>query len=415
MNTYFYRMLQGDGRVASGFVRLAVGKDFSAKLWLERRHDAVVLTLLRLPGWAGQLQKLTSSLQSSSVTNEDLSSFLRDLSVMLGAGVPMFDALGTLTEEAELGAQKRIAWIARSLLEDLNAGASVSEAFERHPDLFPENIRNLVLLGEESGELDRMLLEGAEHIERISKMNRDARAALIYPAFVFAAILGAAGFWVFYVIPNMMELFAQMNVKLPPITLAVLATADWLTENAALAGALLLALLFGSYMAVTRSQRVRHGLHLVLHKVPVARVLMHSAGMARITEHLALLIRAGLDMVRCLDILERSTSDEFFRTRIVALRKVVVRGERIGLAMRQVGGFPPMAVRMISVGEETGTLDKQLTFLAAEYRSRLENLIASLAEVIKPVVILFAGALFMLLVVALFLPIYDLVKQAVAL
>lgn len=414
MSTYFYRLLGDDGRVSRGFVSLSVGKDFSAKLWLERRHDAVVLSLHRLPSWAAPLQWLSAQLQRNRVTQQDVSAFLRDMSVMLGSGVPMFDALQTLAEEAELGEQLRIGAIARAVLEDLNTGASVSEAFERHSDLFPETIRNLVLLGEESGELHRMFLEGALHLERVHKMNQDARAAMIYPSFVLSAIFAAAAFWVFYVIPSMTQLFAQMNVKLPAITLGVLAAADWLTEHLGLTLLLLSLLLVGGWLTVSRSRWARRHLHLLLHKLPIARVLMHSSGMARLTEHLALLIRAGLDTVRSLEILERSTGDEYFRERLAALRTAVARGERIGTAMRQVGGFPPMAVRMIAVGEETGTLDKQLAHLAGEYRSRLDHLITSLAEVIKPAVILLAGALFMLLVVALFLPVYDLVKQAVA-
>ncbi|KDB96041.1 type II secretion system F family protein, partial [Bordetella bronchiseptica] len=107
-------------------------------------------------------------------------------------------------------------------------------------------------------------------------------------------------------------------------------------------------------------------------------------------------------------------SDDYYRDRIVAIRQIMERGEGISTAMRHVGGFPPIMMRMIAVGEETGTLDRQLSYLAKEYGTRLARVIAMLSEVIKPLVILIAGAMFTLLIVALLLPVYDLVRQSMA-
>jgi general secretion pathway protein F/type IV pilus assembly protein PilC len=135
--------------------------------------------------------------------------------------------------------------------------------------------------------------------------------------------------------------------------------------------------------------------------------------MAHLTEHLAILVRAGLDFVSALDVLARSTQDRYYQRRLIQVRELVSRGEGIASSMRRTGGFPAMAVRMVAVGEESGSLDVQLTHLAGEYRKRLEILVKSLAEIIKPAVILLAGALFLFLIVALLLPVYDLVQQSV--
>lgn len=134
--------------------------------------------------------------------------------------------------------------------------------------------------------------------------------------------------------------------------------------------------------------------------------------MAFITEHLAILIGAGVDIIRSLGVLERSLGDEYYCERIHKVREAVDRGEMLAPAMRQAGGFPAMALRMIAAGEESGTLETQLNHLAQEYRQRLAHLIATLSEIIKPLMILAAGLFFLLLVVALLLPIYDLVRQA---
>jgi general secretion pathway protein F/type IV pilus assembly protein PilC len=154
-------------------------------------------------------------------------------------------------------------------------------------------------------------------------------------------------------------------------------------------------------------------MHETLHRIPILQVIMTSSSMAHITEHLAILVRAGLDFVTCLKVLERSTQNLYYQRRLVRVRESVERGGGIADSMRSVGGFPAMAVRMIAVGESSGSLDAQLTHLAVEYRKRLDVLIKSLFELIKPLVILVAGALFLFLVVALLLPVYDLVRQSV--
>jgi general secretion pathway protein F/type IV pilus assembly protein PilC len=159
--------------------------------------------------------------------------------------------------------------------------------------------------------------------------------------------------------------------------------------------------------------RFRRGIHELVHQLPIARTLATSSGMAFISEHLALLVRAGLDFMTSLDVLARATTDHYYRERLLKVRDGVARGEGVGASMRRVGGFPAMAVRMIAVGEESGSLDKQLDRLAQEYRKRLDVVVQTLSEIIKPALILLAGGLFIFMIVALLLPIYDLVRQSV--
>lgn len=414
MKAFYYRLLTEDGRRTSGFVRLAVERDFSARLWLERNRNGVVLGLYRLPRWLSGLFSSNGGFLTSGISKEDVAGLLRDLAVMTAAGVPMLEALQAIAEEYEYADNPRIAGVARSLINDLDSGASVTEAFNRHADIFPETVLNLIAIGDEIGAIDRVLMEGSEHMERIARMGRSSRRALIYPAFVFAAIFAAAAFWVFYVIPKLSELFRQMHVELPAVTRYVLDIADWLTAHWGMVVILAIVLIIGPILAIKLSKRFRHGLYRLAHRLPVARVIVRSSGMAFISEYLALLITAGLDMIRSLGVMERAISDEFYRAKIARVRNVVMRGERLGPAMRQTGGFPAMAIRMITVGEETGTLDRQLRHLAREYRQRFDHVMESLGEIIRPLVILIAGALFIIMIIALLLPVYQLVKQAVA-
>jgi general secretion pathway protein F/type IV pilus assembly protein PilC len=157
---------------------------------------------------------------------------------------------------------------------------------------------------------------------------------------------------------------------------------------------------------------MRQAVYRLGHRLPVSGVLLRTSGMAFFAGHLTVLIRAGLNIAQSLTVLERATSDEFYKEGVKRAQEIVLRGERLSVAMRAAGCFPPLTLRMVAIGENTGSLDNQLSYLADEYRQRAEHMIASLSEIIKPVVILFAGVFFIFVIVVLLLPVYDLIRQS---
>lgn len=413
LNTYYYRVLLPHGALRSGLLRLAVERDLSARMRLESETDGTVIHLWRFPAWLAGVADLVLRLFRRQMRTEDLAGFLRDLGLMMRAGVPALDALGTLVDESDSTGNKAVAAVARHMGDDLNAGVGMTEAFNRHPNVFPETVRNLISIGDQSGTLDRMLGECAEHVERMMNIRRDIKTALIYPAFVFATIFAVAAFWIYYVVPNMARLFKQLQAKLPPLTEWLVSFADTLSTHLPWVVLATVVLVTLGTVLFKRSERFQLTTYTVLHRLPIARTLLVSSGMAHMTEHLSILVRAGVDLVSSLRILGRATRNRYYRTRLLRVAESVSRGESVSSSMRRVGGFPAMAVRMIAVGEESGSLDEQLSHLAGEYRKRLEVLVKSLAEILKPVIILVAGGLFLFLIVALLLPVYDLVRQSV--
>lgn len=412
LNTYYYRVLLPHGAIKSGLIRLSVKRDLSVRLRLEADTEGTVINLWRFPGWLGALADAMLHPFTAKVRSEDLAGFLRDQGLMMRAGVPALDALSTLVDESKSMGNASMGAVARAMLDDLNAGMGMTDAFNRHPGVFPETVRNLVAIGDQTGTLDRMLAEGAEHVERMMNIQRDIKTALIYPAFVFASILGVGIFWIYYVVPSMAKLFKQLQAKLPPITQGLVSFADTLSAHLPWFLLLTALLVVGTMVLFQRSERFQLGTYNVLHRLPIARTLLVSSGMAHVTEHLSILVRSGVDLVSSLHILARATKNRYYRVRLVQVAHGVSRGDRVSSSMRRIGGFPAMAVRMISVGEESGSLDLQLTHLAGDYRKRLEVLVKSLAELLKPVIILLAGGLFLFLIVALLLPVYDLVRQS---
>lgn len=411
LRTFFYRVLLPHGQVKAGFVRMLVEREHSVRLRLEQQTDGTVLTLLALPGWVTFINGVRLRLFRHHVRPNDLAGFLRDMGIMLDAGVPFMEALRTLMED-ESG-DPAVSNIASLVYTDMGSGMRLPQSMARNPDIFPESVRNLAEIGDQSGSLPKMLLESAAHIERLMDIRRDIRTALIYPVLVFATIVGVGFFWLYYVVPNMAQLFKQLNAKLPPLTRWLIAASDTLVQYLLAVGLVVMVIAVLLIWAYRSWPRFKSASHHLLHRLPISRTLVTSSGMAFVTEHLALLVRAGLDFMMSLDVLANATSDSYYRQRLLLVREGVARGEGIGASMRRVGGFPAMAVRMISVGEESGSLDKQLDRLAVEYRKRLDVVVSSLGEIIKPALILVAGALFIFLIVALLLPVYDLVRQSV--
>ena len=411
LRTYFYRVLLPHGKIKMGFLRMLVERDHSVRLRLESQTDGTVLSLITLPAWFNALNDLRLKLFRRHVQPQDQAGFLRDMGIMLESGVPMMEALKTLVEDDS--GHRGVSEIAKRVHTDLVSGMRVPQSFARHPDVFPETVRNLAEIGDQSGSLPQMLLESAAHIERLIDIRRDIKTALIYPTMVFVTIIGVGFFWLYYVVPNMAQLFKQLQAKLPPLTKWLIAVSDALVQYILFFSVLFVLAIVGLIWSYKNFPRFKSACHSMLHSLPIARTLSTSSGMAFITEHLALLVRAGLDFMTSLEVLANATTDQYYRQRLLRVRDAVARGEGIGVSMRRVGGFPAMAVRMISVGEESGSLNKQLDRLAAEYRKRLDVVVTSLGEIIKPALILIAGGFFIFLIVALLLPIYDLVRQSV--
>lgn len=409
MRYFYFQRLLDTGQLATGIEKLAFVNETSARFYLEQRWgNAVIVKLVMLPAWLNWPYDFIMHMVRPQLKREEVADFFRNIAVMLRSGIPMFTAIEDMaSDDSSVPVQR----VSKDILESLKSGASFSESVDRHSDIVPQTVVHLIRIGESSGNLDRTLMDAAQHLKRVDKILRDSKRAMIYPTFVFFTILAAAVFWISYVIPSISDLFRQMRVELPFITQVVLSISDNIGQNLLLSFIVLLLLFFIIYYAIKNSYRVRYQFHRLLMMLPVSKVLVNSSAMAFITEYLSLLISSGLSMVDSLEILERSTTNEVYRKSIRTMREGVIRGNTLSSEMRQLKIYPRFVVRMISVGEETGRIDDQLGYLAEEYRQRFDHIVASISEIIKPVVMLVAGGLFLLLIIALFLPIYQLVSQ----
>jgi general secretion pathway protein F/type IV pilus assembly protein PilC len=234
---------------------------------------------------------------------------------------------------------------------------------------------------------------------------------MVYPLLVLISIVGAVIFWMIYVLPDLSQMFRQMGVALPWYTQMALDSVDYLQ---ALGGARVwftAALFLVGLSLLLRVKVLRGWLLAILRRMPVLGRLEATSLVAGSMEQLATLAKSGVPLSTGLDVLASNYANPFYRSRFLGIREAVVRGETLADSMRSSALYPGLAIRLVALGERTGTLDDQLRMLADEYAARLSRLIETLNELLKPALVMVAGALFMLVVVVFMLPVYQLVSE----
>ena len=406
MHYYYCRLLLNNGATRGELVKLGFGNIVSARLYLEQRRDAVVLRLVSLPAWLNVALDAWRSFLHGRIQRADLAEFFRGLSVMLRGGVPIAEALEEFAREDH---HPGISAMAADIRDNLLEGKEFSRSLEAHADVIPETVLNLARIGEASGTLDVTMTRAAEHLARVVRLGKDSKRAMIYPALVLVAVMGAAVFWLYYVVPSVTDMFRQMGVALPWITRVVVHAANAARMHFSIAAMVVISLTIAFWLLATRNARVRAMVHRLGYHAPISRTLVRSASLAFITEYLSLMLSSGVDVLQSLEVLERATRHEVYRQAIARARESVLQGESLSVALRGTGLFPGFMIRMVSIGEQTGAIDEQLAFLADEFRHRFEHVVATLGDVIQPAVMALVGGLFILVVASLFLPIYQII------
>jgi len=407
MSFFRYKMIRTDGQVLSGIMELPFNAVAAAHEYLEQR-GLTVITIDRISEFVGRIHHLIDVYLRRRVRREELVEFLRNMGIMLRSGVPIQTTLEDATAHSE---NRFLIRVAEDVRLGIEAGLHFADAADQHRDIFPDTVRHLIRIGEETGNLDRTLMDAADHLDRMHQINTDTKKSLIYPGFVFAGLLGTTVFWVYYVIPSVADLFRNMNVKLPEITLFVLSAVQYLEQNLLFIVTLLGAIILIIFLCVNFVPWVRLRFHRLLMVMPITGKIVRASNLAFIAEYFSLFTSSGVDILRSLEILQQSITNEVYRQKITSIREGLIRGNTLTEEFGRSNVFPSFVVRMINVGELSGNLAEQLQYVATDYRRRLNDIVERIAEIMKPVAILIVGAFFVFIVIALFLPIYYLVGQ----
>lgn len=330
------------------------------------------------------------------------------LSVMLKAGVSLSNSLEILAKQSKNSQMKTVLG---NVSARVRKGDSFSVALSRHLNLFDQLFVVSVEIGEESGRLPDVLENLAHSLEKLDALKRKLTQALAYPVLVLAVASGAVGFLLLFIVPTFAEMFMSFKMELPGSTLIVLALSSWVVENGTL---VLVGLLVGGVLGrkVVSAGAVKNAINSVLIKLPAIGVIISTHHVARFCRTLGTLLQARVQLIDALEVTRRITTVEALKEEIGGMIRYVKGGRMLSEPLSASGFFPPMVSQMIAVGEETSELGEMLMKVANHYETEIDGKLDVLSNIIEPVMILLLGLLVGGILVAMYLPMFDMVNLA---
>lgn len=344
--------------------------------------------------------------KSGNVKLDDLVVFSRQMATLVGAGIPLLQALDILSGQVE---KEKFRLVLRNMYQEVQGGKSFSDSMEKHEKIFSALFINMVRAGEQSGSLEEILDRVATYLEKSSVLQKKVKSALMYPAAVTVmAFLITFGMLTF-IIPKFAEMFEGLNAELPAATQFLINISRYLAANwvIVLGG-------MGVFFFLLRQLLRTPGGRLVWDsykiKMPVFGPLLLKVAVSKFSRTLATLIRSGVPILSSLEIVSKTSGNRRLELVIVSLMDSVKKGETISGPLAKSEVFPNMVVRMIAIGEETGELEAMLTKIADFYEKEVDTAVDGLTSLIEPLIIAFLGVVIGGIVIALFLPILTLTQ-----
>lgn len=338
------------------------------------------------------------------IPQKALVAFTRNLAVMLNARLPLVQALRTVASQCK---HRRLAQVLDEVRRSVQGGRSLSASLAQHQTVFPPLYVPLTRMGEVAGILDKVLLRLADHAEKTAALRRKIGLALVYPGVILCVALGATVFLLTTIVPTFADMFAEFGAELPGPTQFILSVSAAITEHA-FSTLLGLAVALGGMLLALRIPRVRYLWDRYKLKIPFFGSLLHRSLIARFCRTLGTLLDSGVRLVDALTLLGQAAGNRYAEKEIGEILKRVRRGSGLYHPLKeQTTLFSPMVVQMIAVGEETAELDTMLLHAANHYEKEVDGLVESLSSVIEPVLIVAIGLLLGGILIAMYLPMFE--------
>ena len=341
-----------------------------------------------------------------SIKMRDVVIFTRQFSTMINAGLPLVQALDILAKQTD---NKALSEVTRAVVHDVESGNTVADALGKHPRAFTDLYVNMVAAGEAGGILDTILLRLATFLEKNDALVRKVKGAMTYPVVIMSVAAIAVLVLLIKVIPVFSEMFASVNMQLPLPTRVVVGASHFLTGYwwAIGAGVFGAVAMLRAYYKTADGQLVIDG---ILLKMPVLGDLLRKSAVSRFTRTLGTLISSGVSILDGLEITAKTAGNRVIADAIMASRASIAGGDTIAAPLAKSAVFPAMVISMIAVGEQTGGLDEMLTKIADFYDEEVDAAVSVLMSLLEPLMIVFLGVVVGGMVVAMYLPIFDMMN-----
>ncbi|MCM8789680.1 MAG: type II secretion system F family protein [Candidatus Omnitrophica bacterium] len=409
MPKFFYIARNKEGRKESSVIE-SLSIEEATRL-LQSRNLIVINIVPEQKEASGELsQEVASKVKLKSkhsrITNEDLVLFCRQLATLLGAGVTILRTLEIISQQV---GSRRLYDVIKALKKDMEAGQSFHEAMKKHSTVFSEMWINLIESGEASGNLSLVLGRLAGYLERAATFKRKIISALIYPIILAVAGLGALLFLTIKIIPTFVDLFNQFNITLPLLTQIIVNISYFLRHYFIFILAACIAgfFLFKKYISTKPGKK---NFEKILFNSPGFGDFFRSLVFERFTAEMATLVESGVPILYSLEITESSVGSVLIGEIIHNVKDSVREGKPLSVPLEQSGYFDPMAVQMVAIGEEIGELSNMFKRLNAFYQEYVDTFLARFTAMFEPIMLLFIGAVVGIMVIGMFLPIFEITK-----
>jgi len=369
-------------------------------------RDEVVAQLRKQKLIVVKIDEEQKKKRGGKIKTRDVVIFTRQFSTMINSGLPLVQALDILSKQSENPALQEVT---RQVVYDVESGHTVADALRRHPKAFTDLYVNMVAAGEAGGILDTILMRLATFLEKNDALVGKVKSAMIYPLVIMSVAFIAIVVLLIFVIPVFENMFASVNMSLPlptrvVIELSVIVKGYWW---AFLGGGFLAQYSLRKYYKTPDGQLK---IDKLLLNLPVLGDMLRKSAVSRFTRTLGTLISSGVSILDGLEITAKTAGNRVIHDAIMDSRASIAGGDTISAPLQKSNVFPPMVISMIAVGEQTGGLDEMLTKIADFYDTEVDTAVGGLLSLMEPVMIVFLGVIVGGMVVAMYLPIFDMIN-----
>ena len=400
MPNFKYVSKDREGKTLAGSLE---ARDRSTVIDMLRKKDLVIISVVE----EAAIPKLSLAIfggRKKKVKLDDLVLFARQLATMVEAGITLVAALDILGEQID---NKAFGAVIIQVRNDVETGSSLSAAMAKHKRAFSALFINMVKAGESSGMLDEILDRLAEYLEKSNSLQKKVQSAMIYPAVVSGMALAITLLLLLKVIPIFKDIFAGFGAKLPAPTQFLINVSDALQHHFIfiVIGVGIIWFLAYKYL---NTEKGRYKIDSISLKMPIFGVIFRKVAISKFTRTLSTLIKSGVPILSALEIVGKTSGNSVVEMAIENVRASVREGENIAEPLAKSKIFPSMVTRMVSVGEQSGELEKMLSKIADFYDEQVDVAVKGLTSLIEPLIIAFLGIVIGSIVICMFLPIFKL-------
>lgn len=366
----------------------------------ELRKQGINATRVRKKGGA-----VFSFSSGKAINSADISLFTRQMATMMRAGVPLVQSFEIVADGVD---KPKLRDLVLQIRSDVSAGNTFASALRKHPVYFDDLFCNLVDAGEQSGSLETMLDRIATYKEKTESLKAKVRKAMTYPIAVVIVAVIVSGILLIKVVPQFQTVFAGFGAELPAFTMFVIHISEvvqayWILFLLAIAAAIA-----GFTVARRRSKALRDAIDRTALKMPIVGNIIEKSAVARFARTLSTTFAAGVPLVDALNSVAGATGNSVYVNAVYKVRDDVSTGQQLNFSMRSTGVFPNMVVQMVAIGEESGALDTMLDKSATYYEEQVDNAVDNLTALMEPMIMSVLGVLIGGLIIAMYLPIFQL-------